>query len=479
MNPACSPLARCLSAGLVACAGLWVWGAAGVGQGQSVWELTPYRIQILLALGDAPELTPRLHADLAADLAARIDAWVGPAWDATVAAAPPTLRYPMASHIDALGVESLPQESLDFDKVVLLAVGPDPVGYHASARELDVRTRVWSRTGRVAAGHAAKLRDASFRAVRMAFAPLARIGTFDPQTKTVDLRVRAGALPVRDKSIAWVAPGDVFQPLMRRNDREGKLRSVAAVPWTFLVVDQVRQAELTCKLHSGVPAPLSARRRGRTEQLALAVIPPDRPTLLTLQARTEPKVPLFGYDVFEQTPDGKSAVLLGRSDRRGSLTIAPGSQVLRVLLVKHGGEVLARLPLVPGLQPEVVAAIPNDDLRLEAEQAVVQFQEMLVDLVIRRQLLLAKARAALSAGNLAQADEAMAELRRLKRREELAVSLDQQQQRLVSNDPAVQRKIDALFADTRKLLDKHLSQDPVDQLSEQLSQARAAAKPGS
>jgi len=477
MNLARSPLLRRLLPGVVACAGLL--GAAAPARGQSVWDLTPYRIQILLALGDAPELTPRLEADLAADLANRIDAWVGPGWDATVASAPPSLRHAMCFRIDELAVESLPKESLEFDKVLLLAVGPDPVGYQATAREMDVRTRTWNRTARMPAGHAAKLRDASFRAVRTAFAPLARIGAFDAETKTVGLRLRAGALPVRDKSIVWVALGDVFQPLMRRNDREGKLRAVAAVPWTFLVVDQIAQAELTCKLHSGVPAPLSARRRGRTEQLALAVIPPGKSTQLTLQSRTEPKLPLSGYDVYEQAPDAKSASLLGRSGRQGNLTIAPGAHPLRVLLVKHGGEVLARLPLVPGLQPEVVAAIPNDDLRLEAEQATVRFQEMLVDLVIRRELLLAKARAALSAGNIEQADEVIAELRRLKRREELAVNLEQQQQRLVSNDPSVQRKIDALFADTRKLLDKHLSQDPVDQISELLSQARAGAKPGS
>jgi len=474
MSPARPQLLRWLLPWIAACAGGLLLGRPAAAQ--SVWELTPYRIHVLLALGTAPELTPRLQADLTADLAARVDSLVGPGWDVTLVAAPPRLQHALATQIDAVTVESLAKESLTYDKVMLLAVVPDPSGYRVIARELDVRTRIWSTTAHVPAGQAAKLRDAAFRALHMGFAPLARVETVEK--RAVTLRLRAAALPPRDKALAWVAPGDVFQPLLRRNDREGNLRGVVAVPWTFLAVEEVARAELKCRLHTGIAGPLSGRRRGRIEQLALAVIPPGKPTRLVLQSRTEPRQALVGYEIYVQSPDNKPPDFLGRSDWQGSLMIQPTGQPLRVLLVKHGGELLARLPVVPGLRAEAVALVPNDDQRLEAEQAITEFQEMLVDQVTRRELLLTKARAALAAKKFDQVEALIGELHLLETPEQLHRKLQQQQERIVSGDAAIQRRIDTLFSDTRKLLEKHVKAETIEQLRAQLAAARSNAEKG-
>src|SRR4030042_985947 len=69
----------------VLCAALIAAAPAAPAAAQSVWEMTPYRIRILVSFARAPELTPRLQADLLTDLADRADALVGAPWDITVA----------------------------------------------------------------------------------------------------------------------------------------------------------------------------------------------------------------------------------------------------------------------------------------------------------------------------------------------------------------------------------------------------------
>ena len=440
---------------------------------QSVWELTPYRIQVLLATGPAAELTPELEADLRADLVTQVDTLIGAGWDVTVPApadVPPALRRALISSVEALTVESLPEASLEFDKVIPLVVLPGVNGYRVTARELDVRTRTWSSPVTVTARQAAKLRDAAFHAVLEAFAPLAQI--IAVEDRQVTLRLRAAGLPARDKSVRAVTPGDVFQPVIRYNDRGGEFDRITPVPWTYLTVEKAVRAELQCKLHTGLRSPLSSRRRGRVEPLALAVIAPGKPTRLTFKSRTNPEQVLPGYDVYSHPPDSKTTTLVGRTDRRGGVLVEPAEHALRVLLVKNGGELLARLPLVPGMPGEIDAAIADDDQRLTAEGFITGFEEELVDLVTRREVLLAQVRTRVAAKQFDEADSLVRQLRRLRTRDELARHLGQEKIRLVSDDLVVQQKIDKLFADTQKLLQQHLDPDVVDQLARELLEAR-------
>lgn len=459
-----------------------LWAALALGtatsaRAQSVWEFTPYKVQVLTAFGAAPEFSPSFKADLTADLLARIETLIGAAWETAVEPAPSALRQEMLAHLDAVAVDRLPPGSLKFDKVMLLAIVPAASDYRIAARELDVRTRLFGATIRLPVAQLAKLRDGAFRALRAAFAPLARVETVEP--KSVTLRLRAAALPPRDPSCAPLRTGDIMQPLLRFSDREGNARRVSVIPWTLLTVLEVKEAEVKCRLDTGLRSPLSGRRRGRVEQLALLVIPPHKPSTLKLLSRTETDQPLAGYEVHLQSADGKGAELLGRTDRQGKLTIQPADRAILTLLVKHGGQLLARLPLVPGVREEVVANLANDDPRLEAEEVITQFQEMLVDLVTRREILTAKARAGIAAQRFDQVEKLISDLHLLDTREDLARTLSQHQRRIVSKDPSVQKKIDALFGDTHKLLDKHLDPELIERLRRELSARRgAAAKTG-
>ena len=99
-----------LRLGLTLWAGLVVCAVPVPVSAQTVWELTPYRIQVILTVGGAPELTPAFRTDLARDLLARVDALIGAAWDVSVSDAPPPLRYAVIRDVGTVTVELLEEQ---------------------------------------------------------------------------------------------------------------------------------------------------------------------------------------------------------------------------------------------------------------------------------------------------------------------------------------------------------------------------------
>ncbi len=438
--------------------------------GQSVWEFTPYRVRVLVAFAQGPEFTPLLQGDFTAGLIDRTDALVGAAWDVTVEPAEPALARAMIAAIDSLTLESLGDQVGDCDKVMLLAVTRADGGIRVAVRELDLRTEVWGPTISRGVRQFGKLSDVAMGAVFEAFAPLALVGHVDGAN--VRLWLKASALPLRDPGLVAVRRGDAFRPVIRYNNRDGTPRRIIPVAWTYLSVQEVTPREILCRLITGLRSPLSGRRRGRVEQLALAVVAPRAASTLVLQSRSGEREVLPGYDVFAHPPDSIATTLVGRTDRQGRVVVVPAANVLRVLLVKHGGELLARLPMAPGLEPTFVAQIANDDGRLEAEGFITGLQEELVDLVTRRELLLVRTKARIKAKQFAKAMELLAELRRLPTGDDFSWMLAERQKEIRSDDRATQVKIDMLFGDTRKLLAKHLGVDEIEEVRQQLRKAR-------
>jgi hypothetical protein len=420
------------------------------------------------------ELTPALAADLRSDLSHRLDLAVGAVWNAEVLPAPAAIGRQMLAGNDAPAVESLPKQIETLDKLTLLTVTASAGGYRVRARELDVRTRTWNTPVVRPVGQAAGLLEACGRAVREAFAPLALIASAD--RKTALLRLRASRLPADPGALAPVGPGDVFQPVIRKNDHEGRLAGLAAIPFTFFAVEKVSDHGLECAIHSGMRTPMSEKRRGRIEQLAIGIVPPHQPTTLTLQSRGNPRQVLAGYDVYVYSPRSAAGELLGRSDRQGNLLVPPAKEPLRVLLVQSGDQALARLPIVPGRVPQITAPIPDDDQRLAAEGFLNGWQEALVDLVTQREVLLIQARARLGEQRLDEAVKLLEQIRSLKTREVFSRELADAQRKTVSSDPGVQTKIDKLFAETQKLLQQHLDPAAVEKLADAIRAARAAKK---
>lgn len=449
--------------------------SASAASARPLWEMTPYRVQVYLALDDVPRLTPQLASDLQLFVANQIEQIIGVSWNAKVELAPAALARSMLRGLPDLQTENLPTDSLALDKVILVCLRASAFGYRLQGRELDCRTHGWGTTVEREVMHAALLPDATFDCARAAFAPLAEIEKVD--SKQVALRLRAGGLPARDPQALPVTPGVLFRPVIRFNDRDGNLRTdrpPQRIPWTYLLAREVNGAEATCDLLSGLNSPLSARRRGRTEQLALAVRPPQLPTRLIVHSRVDKKRKLFGYEVYAYGPDTPETILLGRTDMHGAIIVPPADNPLRILVIKSGGEFLARLPILPGVESEALAAVVNDDDRLAVEGYINGLQEEVVDLVARRTTLIAMIRARIDAGEPEEAQKLLEELRKLRDSKEFEVELNEQRRKHFSSDAVVRRKVDKLFDDTRKVIARNLDPTLIEQVSGEVNSALKA-----
>lgn len=492
---------------------LAAWPAPGLVRAQSVWELTPYRVRVVVAASDAPELrgVPR---QLAEELSPRLENLLGAAWrvdvvpdtgssesarpdspadesadESAVVEEPALSSPPDVWRLPAKAADAavLPAEWLqgDYDKLLLLRVDSAADGWRVRVREWDAATCRLGPVLTYSLWQPAKLRDTAVRAVLAAFRPLAQVDRVETREDGMraGLRLRAGGLPTRDPDLQLARAGQLFCPVVRLNDRDGGLRRdregnvvlPQPVPWTFLVVEGIEAGEADVRVHSGLSAPLSAGRRGRVEQLALSVVPRRETTRLVLLGRREPHEPMAGYEVLVQRPGEKATQLVGRTDRAGSVELAPTDQPLAIVLVRSGQQLLARLPVAAGFTSEATAYVPDDTQRLEVEAFVSALQEQLVDTVTRREVLLARAESQLEAGRPGEAREMLDTLQRLPDRETLRRRLVTRQGQLRSSDPHVQRQIETLFGDTSKLLDRHLDPAPVEALARAL--ARRASRP--
>jgi hypothetical protein len=181
-----------------------------------------------------------------------------------------------------------------------------------------------------------------------------------------------------------------------------------------------------------------------------------------------------GYEVFSQTDPKKLDDLarLGSTDRDGRLAVPPSKQRVRNVIVKNGGHLLARLPVVPGAQPEVDIPLPDDDARLAAETHLASMREDLIDVVARRNILMARARQKMKNKDYSGAEKLILEINQLPGRAKFILEIDNARRRLRSDDPQIQRRIDHLFEGTQTALNQYLDTRPVNELSSELRDAQ-------
>ena len=507
-----------LSLLMLAAVGLWAAAlaraasAASAAETASVWEYAPYRVDVWLAIDPAAGNREALLAELAGALPRQIDRIVGGVWDAQVHMAPATLAAAALASIDQLSTgawpatasptdatpataapspatasppvestavaiaEQPPAPSAPVDKQIVLVVAENASGWQVAARELDSASGLTGRVARQQIAQRSQLVEAAFRALLDCFAPLARIDGVEG--KTVQLAWRAGKLPPRDASLQLVRPGDLLLPVMREFDRAGQTRRVQPLDWTFVRLDAADGSLARGTLLSGLRSPLGRRRRGKIEQLALVVRPPGGATWLELCSRTQADRPLAGYEVYAHTPDSPTTSFLGRTDGRGRLRIeANATDPLLILIVKHGQEFLARLPIVPGLLPQQRAPVIDDDLRMAVEGFVIGMQEQLVDTIVRRKILLARLRARIESGRAVDAQPLMDELRKLDTPERFLNELASRERSTVAADPVSAAKIRKLFADTREAIVRYLDANEIDAAQRELAKALGSAAP--
>jgi hypothetical protein len=192
-----------------------------------------------------------------------------------------------------------------------------------------------------------------------------------------------------------------------------------------------------------------------------------------LVARAQPVRPLAGYDLYAHADQSDASTFIGRSDWQGNVRVPPGPQPLRTLYVKNGDQLLARLPIVPGEYPDVTVMLPDDSPRLEAEGFVTGLQEQLIDLMVRRTVLMMRIRQRIADEEFDEAEELVGQLRSLPTRDDLVRELRNRRQSFATDDRRIRSKIDKLFDDLAKRLHKHLDPREIETVQNELFAAQS------
>jgi len=332
-------------------------------------------------------------------------------------------------------------------------------------------------------------------ATQQAFAPLARIEEADLRSAT--LRIRAGGLIVDEEHPCRMLIGDVLQPYVRRDDRNGVPTLLQNIPWTYVAVAESDGVNAQGAIFTGIRSPLAGRKNKRTRKIGMRVRPVTEATDLQMSILRDPNIRIPGAEVYRRTPGGEDLTLVARSDWRGvthieettnpvafydvvtpalkdeppHTTVDPNAKPAKATLtlraplylyyVKHGSTLLARLPLVTGLNPVELAELPDDRRRLESEAFVKGIQSEMLDLVARRQILASRIKQKIGEKSKPPALQLLKELQNEKSYDTMSDSLDAIQRRILSSDrgpiPAVsQKRIDQMFNLTRQMLQRYL-----------------------
>jgi hypothetical protein len=278
--------------------------------------------------------------------------------------------------------------------------------------------------------------------------------------------------------LQWIQAAEVLVPIWRRTTREGEVvqDGIQQVPWTYLEAEDVSGREVVARIYSGTRRPLGVRHRGRIEQLAISLPVGRSETTVQLRSRTDQEKPLVGYEVYVQNTGEKTTKPLGYSDQEGQVVVGSDKTRVQLLYVKSGGNILARVPVVPGSEPLVRVPLPDDDLRLEVESRLAALREDLIDVVARRNILMARVRQEMDEENYGQARQLMGQLDQLPDRAFFNRALSMESRLHHSDDPSVQKRIEELFAATQVVLAEFLDVRPIGDLNDEL---RARQQQGS
>jgi hypothetical protein len=301
--------------------------------------------------------------------------------------------------------------------------------------------------------------DRIVSAITEVFRPILRID--EAGQKNATGLVRAGGLIVDPKSPAALQVGDILEPMIRMNDRNGIPFMIGPLDWSFLITTQADTRIAKTDFWTGRSAGLQGRKNDRTFRMALRVRPKGRSSELRLHAKGDPKTPLIGYEIYEKNLDSEKSQFdfVGRTDWDGRLQIDPTKKPFRLLYVKNGGAILARLPIVPGLHQRDVADIIGDDDRLRAEAYIKGVENAIIDLVAIRELYKTRIRLRLERGDMKVAEELMRGLSAQPTSAELSDALGKKQSDFLKEikNKAQQKKIDIMFSATREMLSQFIN----------------------
>lgn len=465
-------------AGIMLAAIAAIVNGSPVARSDTAWEHEPYKVLVVVAADTTPAMPGPLLDHLVEDLQAKSQAYRAAVWHVDVTAADRARSRKLARRAAELAPDDVGELQKGHDKVLLLAVSSLPDGLRLVARDFDVRTQRWSSAVTRRVRQRLLLRSLAFRLLAEAFAPLAQVES--REGSRVHLRMRASALARATGTPTGVADDTFFVPILRVNNREGQPipGGIQTVAWTYLRVTQPDAQPVVCQVISGLNQPIRKRARGRVEQLALKVTPRAAPTRLKLRSRSNTETPLIGYELYCKIGEHESMQRIGQTDAAGEILISPATRPLRIVYVKHGNRMLARLPLLNGHASELVAYLPDNTPLLKTEGFISRLQEALTDVVARRKILSIRARKQMEADDFESAQETLDALQTLDTQSEFLQRIAQHQQETSSNDRRIQAQIDRLYTRTEKIITSYLDARSINMLQTEFDRAVAASRSG-
>jgi hypothetical protein len=450
------------------------FSAAEVSGQDRGWEFEPYRIHAIVALDVPGGAAAQLVRELPQYLQRRANAAIGSAWSFQPKIADGALRQLVLSRIDAVDGPNANEFPPEGDKLLLMSIRATPHGYELTAREFDRTASLWGTPVTRKSGQFEMLPEQLFAIAWQAVRPLARLELDPTDEHRVLLQPRGSELWRSRHSVQPVQPGELFLPVLRRLTRSGELteNGIHIVPWTFVEATKVDNGNVIGRIASGNRNPFGSRRQGRVEQIAIAMRADPGPTQLRLVSRTNAEKPLIGYDVYAQGATQEKTTLIGVSDENGTVNVPPGPSPLKMLVIKHGSQILVRLPVVPGAPSNLSVPLPDDDMRLAAESRLAAVRDELVDVVARRNILMARARQKIKQNDLSAAQTLLRTIDELPGRSQFNLTLTSAARLMRSDDPAIQRRIDQMFEATQTVLTQYLDTRPISELNEEFRAAQ-------
>ncbi|MEZ6111475.1 MAG: hypothetical protein R3C99_10705 [Pirellulaceae bacterium] len=384
------------------------------------------------------------------------------------------------------------RDILAHDKLIFINIQHDLRGLTVQAREMDGPMRHLGPIGTYSVRQPELLAHVCASAMAEAFSPVARIEERvrsdeelaaekeKGRRNVIDARVRAGGLIRRPECLSHIEPGDVLLPIVRRNDKYGNPTVLESVAWTFLQVVGRDAAMLDCDVQSGTRGGIAARRSARTQQVGIKAKPRPGGTTVYMTSRATPsgsdKRPMIGYEIHNKDLKNDEMELIGYSDWRGAFDVEPDpDNMLRLLYVKNGSVVLAKLPVVPGLFEELRMEMNDDERRLEAEAFVKSVQTTILDTVAQTKVLELRLRKAMDEKKVDEVKALVTDLMALPTRDGLTAVMNEREQQLKSGNPITQKKIDLLLKDTRELMARYIDMRARTDLIQQAEQMTGGA----
>jgi hypothetical protein len=368
-------------------------------QAKIPFDTQAYKVKVLLSFAYDARLTPRLRSDVLRRFNSHAAAFVGDLWKMEIQDVSGTLALSSEESIGSLTVDRIDPFIGDADKVFVLGVRSSGDRILLASREFDV---VFERWGPVFQGSAREstqvARELVIISARM-FSPLARLEAGD--AKRASVVIKGGRLPTINPdaidpqskyrpSFQFIPNGTLFRP-MRPVFNEDRTEIIGMTPmsWTFYVVESREGPFATCEIDSALKNVMPPPSEDPDEPQLIVARTAGGNTRLRLVDPVN-KAALPAIDVEKVETRGAASIRLGTTDSDGSILIPPNKDGigLRVwVYVRHGRDMMAKVPILPGAGDEPDLPLNPDTVRLNIEGRVMAMQTQIVDQVARRTIL--------------------------------------------------------------------------------------------